>query len=586
MSKLSPRQLREKRKQRIAARRKKAKAKKGVRADGLPFVAEEGEGEDDDDMPDWLENKIEDGDDEDGDEGEGAMMPPADLPEEPEMPADDLEGQDDMPPMDDEDEDEDLLEEVPEEMPEELASIQAAFGYNPVYQKPSKLGPGGSSGFHYYGPPPDAGTSYGYFVDAANKVGIISPIPKKGAKVYSPVSGKPMKFTGRVGADALATVLAVADQMTELPVGEETRMTSAPIDKVVDPKAFDALTGEEISDVIPQGESRADEHEDLPPMDDEDAPPLPPEDEEGLDDEDMPMDEDEEALEGVEYEALQNIDDIDSESIAEDDVHMTLFDEGTPEAPGENPYWNIDLNGNPTARIYLKDQPKPAEIRKVFCSSDYYKGVSGAISKVGLKPVLKQLKAHIFANAVNKTALAKKIQARVDAEAQERVNATTKNLVSSLLRCSAIVCAGMDKNCYREIGNPLKEAIWAELHRHGVPNPAPIIEAAFRKGATPYFETVLAKAVEYMGMEPVALEQIENAIGEMDVIPPGDAVVGDDIPDVSLNPDEAATLSDRLAASSVAVAGISAIVGNPFGEHKEKLRSELRLGGAGPQQRR
>jgi hypothetical protein len=581
---LSARRLREQRKHRIAARKKKKARVRAQGEEGAPDVGDE----DEEDVPDWLEEKIdEDGDGEEFEEGtaQGDDMPPADLPEEEEgMPAD-------LP------EDEEGLEEEEEEMPpmeeeEPMASIQAAFNYNPLYQKPTKLGSQGpSGGYHYYGPAPDAGTSYGYFVDAGSKVKIISPLPAKGKKVFSPVSGKPMKCVGKVGVDGVATILAFAESMKKLAIAEgEERFTSVPIDKVTEPQMFDALTGEDISESIAQEP----EEEMMPPMEEEEMPPeeMPPMEgqEEELEEEGVEEELEEEA-EGVEYEALQSLDEMGDEPVAEPDVHMTLFDEGTAEAPGENPYWNIDVGGTPIARVYLKDQPKPAEIRKVFCSADYYRGVSGAIAKVGLKPVLKQIKAKLWANEVRKTKLAKNIQAEVDAASQKRVQATTKNLAKDLLRRVAIVCAGMDKNFYKDLGNPLKEALWAELHKHGKANPSPLIEAAFRQGSTAYFEAVLTKAMEYMDTDPKALEEIQNAIGDMDVMPPGDDTVGDEIPEVALDgdgipsPDDAATLSERLAASSVAVAGMSALAGNPIGEHKETLKSELKLGGAGPRLR-
>lgn len=553
MATLDPRNLRQKRKERIAARKKiKAGDEGGIGGE---------------EMPDWLEDKIEDGDDDEegGEPAEGMDdMPPADLAEEPEMPADLGEG---------EGEGEEELPEDEEGLEMESMNMQAAFNYNPIYQKPSKLGSNKpSGGYHYYGPPPDAGTSYGYFVDAANKIGIISPMPAEGSNVFSPVSGKPMKFSGKVGTDGVATVMAFADQMTEVAIGEETRLTSVPVDKVGDPAMFDALTGDEIKPAQAQDE--------LPMDDEEPGEEMPMDDEEPV--EEMP--EEEEGVEGVEYEALQSLDDLGDEPVPESDVHMTLFGEGTPEAPGDSPFWNVDVAGTPVARVYLKDQPKPDEIRKVFCSSDYYRGVSGAISKVGLAPVLKQIKAHLWANEVSKTKLAQDIQAKVDAEAQKRVKATTENLAKNLLQRIAIVCAGMDKNFYKNVGNPLKEALWSELHKQGIANPSPVIEAAFRQGATPYFRAVLTKAMEYMEMQPEALEQIQDAIGDMDVLPPADESVGDEIPEIQ-TPDDATTLSERLAASSVAIAGMTGISGNPIGEHKKTLRGELSLGGAGPRLR-
>jgi len=581
--KLTARQLREERKKRIAARAK-MKNRRGVKA--------QGEGEEE--MPDWLEEKI---DEEPGGGGEEEM------------------------PVEEEEESEGQEETFPADLPEESSSAEratSAFNYNPIYQKQTSLGPKGQkSGYHYFGPPPDAGTSYGYFLDASSKVGIIAPYAK-GKQVFSPVTGKAMKFLGQVDTDGLATVLAVADQMVSLSVGEETRMTSAPLLSIESPKVFDALTGQDITQNIstlkaqegeepeeeePPAEGQEEEpmlpmegqedeeeepmFEEEPPAEGQEEEPMLPmegqEDEEPGEDEEPEEEEEEEGTEAVQYEALQGVDDFE-EPLSESDVHMTLFDEGTADAPGDNPFWNIDISGQPVARVYLKDQPKPEEIREVFCSADYHRGLAGAIEKVGLKPVLKQLKAKVWANAVQKTKLAQNIKAQVEAESKERVTALTKNLMKDLIQRIAIVCAGMDKNFYKDIGNPLKEALWGEMNSYGIPNPAPIIEAGFRKGSTKYFETVLSKAVEYMELSPETLDQIQNAIGDMDVMTPGDGTVGDELPEA--NPEQAPTLHERLAASSVAIAGIPTQVGNALGDHKANLRRELRLGGAGPRLRR
>lgn len=578
---MNAKKLREQRKQRIEARRKKKAAqirdKRRVSA----------EGEDGEEMPDWLEEDIEEEDTGEpmmsqDDEGEGE--PPADLEEEPEQPADDVE---------------------------EDAAL-GAFNYNPVYQKPTKLSNKGgrTGGFHYWGPPPDAGTSYGFYTEGS--IGIIAP---KAKKIFSPVSGKAMRFAGDLDIDALASVLAVADQMSTIDLGDDSRMTSVSLENAPDP-LFDAQTGlqvqmdestaeedndiDEDDDGIPDWEDETPEGGDEAESQDEELPPVEeeaPVEEMESQDEELPMEMEEEGdeemgdeAESVEYEALQSIEEID-EPVSEADVHMTLFDEGTVEQPGQDPYWNIDIGGVPVARVCLKDQEKAEEIRKVFCSSDYYKGVSGAIAKVGVKPVLKQIKAKLWANEVAKTKLAKDIKAEVSAEAQRRVRATTQNLMKDLLNRIAIVCAGMDKNFYKDVGNPLKEALWGEMHQYGVPNPSPMIEAAFRKGSTKYFQTVISKAVEYLEFEPRALDQIKATIGEMDVMPAGDDNVGDEIPEIEDelgmdSPEDAPTLSDRLAASSVQVAGVSALAGNPLGEHKDSLRSELRLGGTGPRARR
>ena len=616
---LDARTLRERRKQRIAARMAVAQ-------------------ETDEEMPEWLEEKIEEESEPGTDVGEPGVDEDVatadDEPQEEETEQDENleELAEDIEELSEDLEEtvEDAEEEEEQEMaeePEEEGAALGAFKYNPVYQKPTHMGNDKlGSGYHYYGPPPDAGTSYGYYADASSGLRLIAPMSKQ---VFSPISGKRMKYEGKVDIEGLASVLALADQMTKVSLASgEERMTSAPLGEYDTPKVFDALTGNDISDDVAtmraendadelmQGmeevqmpadlgegvEEMAQDEEEEAPMDEEavekevdelmsmddmaysqdDEPPAEEEPEE------MEMPAEEEEAESVKYEALQELDGLDDEPLTEADVHMTLFDDQDDQGHTlANPYWNVDIKGQPVARVYLQDQPKPEEIREVFCSADYHRGVAGAVEKVGLRPVLKQIKAHLWANRLHETKFAKQVKAEVEAAANQKVVATTQNLLRNLLERVAIVCAGMDKNFYRDEGNALKEALWAELHGFGITNPSPIIEAAFRKGSTRYFETVLNKAVEYMEMEPKALAQVRKAIGEADVLTPGNETVGDQLPDATpASPEEMPTLSDRLAASSVALGGIPAIVGDALGEHKQALRSELRLGGAGPRIKR
>jgi hypothetical protein len=617
---LDARTLRERRKQRIAARMAVAQ-------------------ETDEEMPEWLEEKIE----EEGGPGTDVGEPGVDEDVEQataEDGAEDAAEEEQEENLEELAEDIDELSEDLEEMNEDEAAQDAleekdegeaaalgAFNYNPVYQKPTHMGDdklGG--GYHYYGPPPDAGTSYGYYADASSGLRLIAPLSKQ---VFSPVSGKQMKYEGKVDIEGLASVLALADQMTKVSLASgEERMTSAPLGEHETPKVFDALTGNDISDDVAtmRAENEADElmegmeevqmpadlgegeeemaqdeeEEALPEMDDAEVEqqvdelmamdemvyseePVEEEEVEELAQDEDELDEEEES-EAVKYEALQELEQFEEEPLTEADVHMTLFDDQDEHGRVQaNPYWNVDIKGQPVARVYLQDQPKPEEIREVFCSADYHKGVAGAIEKVGLRPVFKQIKAQLWANRLHETKFAQQVKAEVEAAAQQRVVATTRNLLKNLLERVAIVCAGMDKNFYRDEGNALKEALWGELHSFGITNPSPIIEAAFRKGSTRYFETVLNKAVEYMEMEPKALAQVRKAIGEADVLAPGDSTTGDELPDATpASPEEMPTLSDRLAASSVALGGIPAIMGDALGDHKQALRNELRLGGAGP----
>lgn len=293
------------------------------------------------------------------------------------------------------------------------------------------------------------------------------------------------------------------------------------------------------------------------------------------------------SAEAVQYEALSDVNQLGD--VAEADVNMTLFDEG-----GANPYWNIDIKGMPVARVFLKDQPKPDEARAVFTSAQYYQGVAGAIAKLGAAPILKQIGAKLWTNKIDESVKVKALREQVKAEIEKSHAATVKGWSDKLLSCVALVCAGMDKNFFKEDGNRLKEALYASFRKHGI-GPQVImaaIEDGFSEGSTAYFQSVLDRAIAYMGMSDVARAEIEKAIGDANVVmPQGPAdAEGSDLPVVDPagmnagDPSDESTLAARLVRSSVAVSSVGASQG--FGSAKEDLKSRIGLGGAGPRTRR
>jgi len=454
----------------------------------------------------------------------------------------------------------------------EQQEAKSAFNYNPLYSKPTHLGSDApSGGYHYYGPAPDAGTSYGCFM-GADGTGVI--MPKEWAKAatedtsetpsdsedekaksatdkkcaFHPGTGEALSYTCDLDNDGLASVLAAADHLNSIPGTEPPLVTSAPINQFPVLKMYHPATGDEITDKVKdmaKTKTEAPQKTEQPAAD---------------------------KAEAVKYEALSKVM---PSKLTEADVHATLFAEDTVD-----PYWNIDIQGRPTATVHLADQPKPEETRDLFVSQDYFKGLSQAIAKMGAMPVLKQINARFWTNEVDGTDLAKKIEAKYEAKYNEHLGQVT----DKLLHCIEIVNAGMDKNFFQDVDHPMKYSLYAEMGKYGVPagDRMNIIEAAFETGATPYFKTVFEKAIEFVGMEPVALAQVEQAIGTAGVIKPlADASTVEASTDLD-DPSEASTLSRRLAETSV---GITSGFGVETADPRQSLKDRLQLGGASPRRR-
>lgn len=78
------------------------------------------------------------------------------------------------------------------------------YHYNPHVSKPVALEPiGEEGGYHYFGPPPDGGFSYGLYTDGTNTIAT-----KRSPKVFSPISGSPMKFVGDANYDMVRQALS------------------------------------------------------------------------------------------------------------------------------------------------------------------------------------------------------------------------------------------------------------------------------------------------------------------------------------------------------------------------------------------
>jgi hypothetical protein len=77
------------------------------------------------------------------------------------------------------------------------------YHYNPHVSKPVALEPiGEEGGYHYFGPPPDGGFSYGLYSDGENIIAT-----KTAPEVFSPVNGKPMTYAGPLSFDDVKKAL-------------------------------------------------------------------------------------------------------------------------------------------------------------------------------------------------------------------------------------------------------------------------------------------------------------------------------------------------------------------------------------------
>ena len=248
-------------------------------------------------------------------------------------------------------------------------------------------------------------------------------------------------------------------------------------------------------------------------------------------------------------------------------VQMSLYGDSSL-----NPFWNITARGEPIGRVYLQDQADPAGDRAFFTSSKYAQGVSQAVEKVGLKETLVSISAKFFANRIERSDVVQKLQVEADKVIKATVAQKTASLRDELVDRMMVAQSALDKNMFKDEGNSLKDAVFMQMKKFGVQNPVPYIEAAFEQGSSEYFKTVLAKAIEFLDMEPKAFEQIKKTVANSDVIAPStDGVdINTDIPEA-----QPTTLSAHLSANNMP---ITLMQHTPATASYADLKDSLRMG--------
>ncbi len=226
----------------------------------------------------------------------------------------------------------------------------------------------------------------------------------------------------------------------------------------------------------------------------------------------------EKPAEGVHFEVLQSLDELEKEGITAAGIDCTLYAEGSV-----NPFWNLTVNGEPLARIFLQDQERPDEIKAVFCSPMYGEAMAKASEQIegGLRKCLTDANARFFATAMDRSDLAKRATEIANVEAKKVVAERLASLSDKFLECMATAAIGYDRNFFKG-GNPLKSAFADVLQQHGVPlaQAVHIIESSFADGSAPWFQVLAKKANHLMSMEAQAFNDLRGAILEAGVVMP------------------------------------------------------------------
>lgn len=280
-----------------------------------------------------------------------------------------------------------------------------------------------------------------------------------------------------------------------------------------DDEDFEADADEDDSDDIDDEEANADEDDD--------------EDFEADADEDDDIEDDEEATAGDEGDDEEE-DEVDAdedseqfhpvvdlETIAEasaDDVEFSFHEFGGTS------WWNVTVAGIPAARI-TKDHLNE-EVHAFFATDDFARNIKSAVASEGLMPVLNGAQAEFYATAYLQSEATEQIRETVEASMKEDVTERLATMRDDFLECVDMSIAGIDKNFWPAIGNPIKASLFEQMEEAGVDSEVAmeIIEASFAKGGAAHFQAVVAKAVELMDKSQETRDDLRETIGSAGVI--------------------------------------------------------------------
>jgi len=214
-----------------------------------------------------------------------------------------------------------------------------------------------------------------------------------------------------------------------------------------------------------------------------------------------------------------------------DTVDISQLDIPLFDAEGENPHYLVLHQGEPVAKIALQDQPMPEDHRAPFLDPKYVRTLTGSIERIGLGEALSLSNARLYAAQANRSALAQQMKKEAQADMDQAHRTRLANLHDNLLNTVALAITASNKNIILE--NPLKEALVNNMRKAGITErgAVQIVENAFQERGMEYFQTLTAKAAEWLGLSPEAYKEIAAMVSTSNYAHPDDIVSNYDYED-------------------------------------------------------
>lgn len=250
--------------------------------------------------------------------------------------------------------------------------------------------------------------------------------------------------------------------------------------------------------------------------------------------------EDDEEEDAVEFQPVASLEEI--ATATADEVEMHFYQDA-----GNNCHWNVIIAGAPAACITSESMNRDA--LPFFMTDDFGRNAVKAMASEGVEKVLRGMNARYYATAYRHSELADEVKASVETEANAQLTSKLAEMHSSFLENAALASAGIDKNLWPKVGNPLKEAFYDAMVSAGIHESAvvPMIESVFNAASQSYFKAITAKTVELMNMPQEARDVLRETVANAGTMAVEVESIDDDAPVTA----SAGSFAEALASGNV-----------------------------------
>lgn len=179
-----------------------------------------------------------------------------------------------------------------------------------------------------------------------------------------------------------------------------------------------------------------------------------------------------------------------------------------------DPHWLMCAGGQPVAQIRLSDQEEPDSIGNLFTTDQYAHSIIESAKKLDMPELLEGVKARPFVAAIESSEVFKSVREAIAKEAKEELRKAKTNLRGDMINMLNMVVSAQTKNFIRE--NALKDASFKTMREAGIESDraVAIVEAAWQKSASDYFEQTFKQASKWMDLSPEAFAELKEHIME------------------------------------------------------------------------